>query len=113
MQESTLPCACSFDCDSDNRLLALACENPVLSAHAVVNSWPLSEKPEASPEQEPGSASRIDTTEDHSLVQRPSYLGDLPAELKIRPAAVVDPNTTTIETPTVALPAWRVTALLQ
>ena len=55
----------------------------------------------------------IDTTEDHSPVQRPSYLGDLPAELKIRPAAVVDPNTTTIETPTVALPAWRVAALLQ
>jgi hypothetical protein len=68
---------------------------------------------EPSPEQERGSASRIDTTEDHSLVQRPSYLGDLPAELKIRPAAVVDPNTATIETPTVALPARRVTALLQ
>jgi hypothetical protein len=37
---------------------------------------------EPSPEQERGRASHIDITEDHSLVQRPSYLGDLPAQLK-------------------------------
>jgi len=32
-------------------------------------------------------------------------LSRLPADLKISPAAVIDPDSTTIKTPTVALPA--------